>query len=201
MRFSASEMITNASVPGRFSTGDSVTIILYDQFTKVEIPVDSDVCEEIGTTGVFIFKLSNITTPLAVFTQVYWEMSNGSSIQAETFEALGWPDSLTTVIPANMCKVNTLIFRQDDQAPITPNRLHSDFEKAYAEIQGTFHQTNSGKHFDTLRQKPYFDITGEAFWLLPQGSSVKFFIKQLNINQTVTIPSQSTIDLNSLLNP
>jgi hypothetical protein len=204
MRLNVNEIAGNGTTqPARFSTGDSVTITLYNMFTGAVIPVDTDVCDEIGTTGVFIFKTSNITALITDFTQIYWEMTNGSSTQAETFEALGWADSIgsTPPIAADMCKVSALIFRQDDQAGVLPSRLQSDAVKAYAEIQGTYFQAASGKHFDTARQKAYYDDSGEAYWLLPQGSSVKFFIKQLNINATVTIPAQSTADLNGLLNP
>lgn len=198
MRFSASEMITTAIVLGRFSTLDTVTILLYNAFTKTLIPVDSDVCEEIGTTGVFIFKLSNITTPLAAFTQIYWEMSNGSGIQAETFEALGWVDSINPLGAEDTCKVTFNLSRQDDEAGVSPNRIQSDLEKAYAEIQGTFFGNTS--YFDANRVKPSYDqLTRQGFWVLPQGSTVKFFVKQLNINTTAVIPAQSTIDLNALL--
>ncbi len=197
MRFNALELAGNAVVTGEFTTGNTVTCTLYNAFTGAVIPVDSASCSEIGSTGTFSFQLSNITTPLTVFTPVYWEMTNSVIIQKGNFNALGWAEYITIPIDADMCKVTALIFRPDDESGISPSRLHSELDKAYAEIQGTFYQ--NGKHFDIIRSKPYFDDAGLAYWILPQGSSVKFFIKQLNVNQTVTIPASTTAELNDLL--
>ena len=213
-RYNTTELLL-ASATGIFETGKTVTIELFDAIDGSAIPLDAfhpapdgakpgNECFEIGTTGIFRWPFSLVTTQPTTFKQFIYAMTDNSTIpvvRREMIDALGWSDSLLSGIPADMCKVTTLIFRQDDQSGVTPNRLLSDLEKAYAEIQGTFHQSPSGKHFDTARQKPYFLDTGEAFWLLPQGSTVKFFIKQLDINQNALIPAQSTVDLNTLLNP
>lgn len=213
-RYNTTELLLAAAV-GIFETGKTVTIALFDAFDGSAIPLDTfhpapdgakpgNECFEIGATGIFRWPLSVITTIPTTFKQLIYVMTDNSTIpvvRREMVDLLGWSDSLLSGIPADMCKVTTLVFRPDDQAGVTPNRLLSDVEKAYAEIQGTYFQPAPGKHFDTARQKPYYLDTGEAFWLLPQGSTVKFFIKQLNINQDALIPAQSTIDLDSLLNP
>ena len=62
--------------------------------------------------------------------------------------------SLLSGIPADMCKVTTLIFRQDDQSGVTPNRLLSDLERLMLKFsRRPFIRSPSGKHFDTARSE------------------------------------------------
>ncbi len=201
-RYNSAELLL-AAAAGVFDAGRTVTIKLINAATGALIPIDTDVCTaSAGDSKTYLWSFSNITTQPTTFTQIIYIMTDDSTVPVERREivdVMGWVSTVSTTVPADMCKVSAFVFRPDDKAGVTPNRLLSDYEKAYAEIQGTFYQSNSGKHFDTVRRKPYFDSTGETFWLLPQGASVKFFIKQLDINQTVTIPASSTTDLNTLL--
>jgi hypothetical protein len=102
-------------------------------------------------------------------------------------------------ISADTCKVTLLIYTAND-LPIDVDELFSETGAIYAELDQTYYDSSTTKYFATNREKPSYDKSrGEAFWILPQGASVKFFIKQLSINSTVTIPASSTATLNALL--
>ena len=67
---------------GYFATGSSVTIIIYDIDDEgVVVATDSDVCNEIGTTGVFIWSLDNLTVCPITYQQYGFKMTDGSVFQ------------------------------------------------------------------------------------------------------------------------
>lgn len=108
-------------------------------------------------------------------------------------------NTFNQVISTDMCQVQLFVFAGDDQ-PINSEDFLNRIDTVYAEIQGTYYNTTSNKYFSAERTQPSYDKeTGQAYWSLPQGASVKFFIKQLSINSTVTIPDSSTATLNDLL--
>lgn len=188
---------------GVFQTGDTVTIEVRDLSDDSIVVLSSNACSEIGATGVFKWPYSNITTPPTTIKEYQYTMTDGvdtanDQLEFDTFG--GYPDSINPLGAEDTCKVTFNISRQDDEAGVSPNRLQSDLEKAYAEIQGTFFGNTS--YFDANRMKPSYDqLTRQGFWVIPQGATVKFFMKQLNVNTTAVIPALSTIDLNTLLNP
>ena len=200
-RNSLAEILTLTAI-GKFNTGDTVTISLYDRSDGSVVTLSANACTEIGATGLFTWPYSSITTAPTILTEYVFEMSNGSSIQTEVDTFGGWTELVGggSLIPADMCKVFANIQEPSDAEGIEPTRLHSSINKTHANIQGTYYNVASAKFFTTENVKPSYDqLTGQAYWIFPQGSSVKFFIKQLGINEVVTIPAASTSDLNDLL--
>ena len=75
MRYSLTEA---THVLGKFDSGDTVTISLYDISTGAAVAFTSGSCSEIGATGVFGWAVSNIQTAPEEFTEYLWVMSNGT---------------------------------------------------------------------------------------------------------------------------
>lgn len=145
-----------------------------------------DIRDNGGATDVSQIE-SDLTAVKAKTDQL--EFTN-STVDANTFNQ---------VISTDMCQVQLFVFAGDDQ-PINSEDFLNKIDTVYAEIQGTYYNTTSNKYFSAERTQPSYDKeTGQAYWSLPQGASVKFFIKQLSINSTVTIPDSSTATLNDLL--
>lgn len=88
MRHTISENIT---VLGKFVTGDTVTISLYDLSDDSSVTI-TNTCAEVNTTGVFRWNTSNITTAPTVFTEYLWIMSNGTYNQYGKIVLGGFPD-------------------------------------------------------------------------------------------------------------
>lgn len=62
MRYAAAQYGEYATAVGEFSTGRTVTIEVYDLADGSALNLDDDDCTEIGTTGVFYWSSSNITS-------------------------------------------------------------------------------------------------------------------------------------------
>jgi hypothetical protein len=64
-----------------YTTASSVTITLYDQEVvgSVPVPLDSDVCVEVGTTGVFVWDFANITTVPNAYKEYAYLMTDGAA--------------------------------------------------------------------------------------------------------------------------
>ena len=108
-RISLSE---SAYLSEEFTTGNTVTISMYDLSDGSEIALDSSSCTEIGATGVFRFALSNITTYPTSFTEIVYIMDN--SVTTKSGKVILYdPDELTT--GANQV---TLTIQDDDTDPI-----------------------------------------------------------------------------------
>jgi hypothetical protein len=184
--------LPTAYVDGSLSGSGSATIAVYDGGGN-SIALDSDSCTELGSTGVFVFQLSNFTTAPTSYSVYTYIISRGANDFFGTIK-IGSQDN-----PADTCKVTADIFEPRDDS-IQTNSLYSQTQKAYAQITSTYYQSASTKYFTLDQVKPSYDqITGQSYWIFPQGASVKFFIKQLGINSTVTIPASSTASLNTLL--
>lgn len=75
MRYSLEETTYLLS---KFNSGDTVTISLYNLSDSSEVTIDSNSCSEIGTSGVFKWSTSNITTAPTTYTEYLWIMTNTS---------------------------------------------------------------------------------------------------------------------------
>ncbi len=85
------------AVYGHFISGRTVTAALFNGETGASIALDSDVCIEIGTTGIFRFNSSNITTPITTRTAVVWQMTDATTeLTDESFVVIG-ADAFTRV--------------------------------------------------------------------------------------------------------
>lgn len=62
-----------------FTTGGSVTITLYDPLTGGAIAVDDNTCNEIGSTGLYIWNTAMLTTQPTGYKEYIWKMTNGTA--------------------------------------------------------------------------------------------------------------------------
>lgn len=88
----------NINILGKFDTGDTVTISLYDLSDNSSEPLSNNECVPIGSTGVFKWNSSNIQTAPAGFVEFLWIMDNGTYKQYGKIVLGGYPDSLLTDI-------------------------------------------------------------------------------------------------------
>ena len=93
MRYTKAEEV---SVLGVFANGNTVTIALYKISDGSSVSLDSSSCSEIGSTGVFKWNTSDITTPATAFIEYLWIMNNGTYSQYGKIVASGYPDTILT---------------------------------------------------------------------------------------------------------
>lgn len=98
MRYVFSE-IASAVAVGRFTTGATVTILVYNKATGVAETLTSAACTEIGTTGFFTWDWSNLVTAPIAFTEYLWIMSDGAGAErAEEVIFGGYPDDIKAAL-------------------------------------------------------------------------------------------------------
>ena len=200
-RYSSTELAAAVAI-GIFETGKTVTIEVYDAATGNAVAVDTNACTEIGTTGMFTWAISNLTTEPTSFVQYAYVMTDNSAvpvIRREMVDLTGWSDTLPSqLLPADICKVYVNVFDPNGSETADPNYLFSDSLNTYAKLKTTYY--SSSRYFTTEKIKPSYDQnTGQAYWNLPQGSVVNVLIEQLGIDAEITIPASDTADLNSLI--
>ena len=94
MRHTTAEKIT---IVGKFDTGDTVTIALYDLSDDSTVTLTSSSCAEIGTTGIFKWNSSSITTQPTSFVEYLWVMDNGVTKQYGKIVLGGYPDEVSEI--------------------------------------------------------------------------------------------------------
>ncbi len=192
-RYAFTELATAQAV-GTFSTGVTVTIALYDAVDGLAEPLDSAACTEIGTTGIFKWPLSNITTTPTAFKQFIYIMTDDSPspvIRREMVDVGGWVQTLPTNLgPATTCKVILFAFEQTGDCPVDVSKLCAD---SFAQLTTAFVDA-SGRYFSVDQYKPAYDrLTGEVYWVLPQGSTAEFIVPTLGIEPIgKIIPAETT---------
>jgi hypothetical protein len=190
---------------GNFKTGDTVTIEVFEYPSLTNVTVLSNACTEIGTSGFFYWALSNIVNPVTDLSAYLFCMTNQIGDEQKGVEHFGgWPNiaiAENVVTNGDMCKVYADIFEPTDESGIMPAKMFAEESPTYAQIVGTYYQESSNKFFSNSKILPSgYDIeTGRGFFLLPQGATVKVFIKQISVNQNILIPLQDSANLNDLL--
>lgn len=97
-RYIFAEQLTAVAL-GKFLTGSTVTIAVYNKSTGTAEALTSNVCSEIGATGFFKWPWSNLTTPPASFTEYLFVMSDGAGAErAEEVIFGGYPDTLVASV-------------------------------------------------------------------------------------------------------
>jgi len=86
------ELTEAPHVLGKFDSGDTVTISLYDISTGAAVALTSGSCSEIGATGVFKWAASDIQTQPTAFAEYLWVMSNGAISAYGKLTLGGYPD-------------------------------------------------------------------------------------------------------------
>lgn len=77
------------NVVGSFPTASTVTITLYDPLTLEEVPLDSDVCVEIGSSGGYLWGTSKLTTQPTSYQEYAYVMTDGLSSEAGLIKVFG----------------------------------------------------------------------------------------------------------------
>lgn len=97
----------------KFTTGNTVTISVYDLSDGSSVALDSNACIEISTSGIFRFDLiGNITTPPAGYVEYVYEMDNSSTTKQGKIKIYDIADS------ANGANQVTITVNDDDTDPI-----------------------------------------------------------------------------------
>lgn len=96
-QYSISELSSNkALVRALHTTGATVVFELYDS-TDTLVPLTSTACTEIGTSGVFVFDLNNITTKPTVLENYQGFFKEGATVVGYVeARAGGWVETSTT---------------------------------------------------------------------------------------------------------
>jgi len=119
MRYKISE---NPNILGKFDTGDTVTITLYDLSDESSETLDSNSCNELGSTGVFYWSTSNITTTPTTLKEYCWVMTNGTTSQYGKIVLGGFTDDITDIkkCETNRWKIenNQLKIYDDDKSTV-----------------------------------------------------------------------------------
>lgn len=83
---------SNLPIVENFTTGNTVTILLFDPNTGLSVPLNSNVCDEIGSTGFYTWDFSNLTTQPTELTHYRYTMTDGNIEKSNTVTADGWVD-------------------------------------------------------------------------------------------------------------
>jgi hypothetical protein len=117
-RYTADEA-SNAYAVGNFGTGDTVTVTVYKVFGGTLESLTTGACLEIGTTGVFRWAWSNLTTAPTAFSEYLYIMTNGVITQREAVLFGGYPDTIINLIGgAAGASVVTITVEETDTTPI-----------------------------------------------------------------------------------
>ena len=122
MRYSIYE---NSYLLGKFDTGETVTIILYDLSDDSQIAINTNVCDEIGTTGVFKWSTTNITNYPTTFTDILYIMTDSLGNTVEGKFTIGGVIDLVMKYSKNATKIDPIAkqFIIYDDDGITPIRV------------------------------------------------------------------------------
>lgn len=116
MRYTINE---GAVIIGKFTTGDTVTISLYDLSDSSSVSLTSGACAEISTTGVFKWDTTDITTQPTSMTEYLWIMDNSTIKKYGKIILGGYPDDVEKLLKVQKnkwdIKNNVLTIYDDDE--------------------------------------------------------------------------------------
>jgi hypothetical protein len=94
MRYKLGE---GATIAGILPTGGSVTVKIIDMASDILLSLSSSSCTESShISGVYLFDIDNITTPITDYTNCLYEMTDGSDKHYGKFVLGGYPESLAS---------------------------------------------------------------------------------------------------------
>ena len=76
-----------------FPTSSTVTITLYDPLTGGVVSLDDSSCSEIGSSGIFVWDSSKLTTQPTGYKEYAWRMTDGSTIKGGVINVFDSDDS------------------------------------------------------------------------------------------------------------
>lgn len=95
MRYQITE---GAYVLAKFDTGSTVTLTLYKLSDSSSVTLTSGSMTEIGSTGVFKWNSSDITTQPTSYTEYLWIATDGTLNQYGKVVLGGYPDTIATTV-------------------------------------------------------------------------------------------------------
>ena len=108
MRYRITE---GAYVLAKFDTGSTVTLTLYKLSDSSSVTLTAGTMAEIGSTGVFKWNSSDITTQPTSYTEYLWIATDGTLNQYGKLVLGGYPDNLDA--PVSDAGANTAIMDGD----------------------------------------------------------------------------------------
>ena len=85
-------------VLAKFDTGSTVTLTLYKLSDSSSVTLTAGTMAEIGSTGVFKWNSSDITTQPTSYTEYLWIATDGTLNQYGKVVLGGYPDTITTAV-------------------------------------------------------------------------------------------------------
>jgi len=115
------------TIGGSFTTGDTVTVTVYDLSTESSVSLSIPSASEIGATGEFYWSFSNLTTAPTVFTEYLAVMTNGTVSHSFQHTIGGYPNDLASSIALISGVLDTPAnFMADVSALATPANFMAD---------------------------------------------------------------------------
>ena len=189
---------------GVFANGDTMTILVYKDGSSTPETLTAGTLTEIGSLGIFWWPFSDLATAPTALAQYYWTMQDATTKTESGIETFGgYPELLLSVpqalTPADTCRITTSLFEANGECVINPKVFSDPTIQNDMELKTQYH--DGSRYFQVDTFKPSYDsLTGVAYWVLPQGSTVDVTLKSFNIVKTgAVIPSVSTVDLKTWL--
>jgi hypothetical protein len=110
---------------GKFSTGATVTLALYDLADESAVALTSNSCNEVGVLGVFAFSTANIATQPTVKKEYLWVMTDGAETQYGKIVLGGYPDQLDDTVSSRLASSG---YTAPDNAGIAALPILSEIE-------------------------------------------------------------------------
>jgi|SRR3990172_540636 len=79
---------------GYFTTGGTVTISLYDPINGDVVSLSSNACPEIGTTGLYVWDTTKLTTQPSGYQEYAYKMTNGTAFSGGILNMFDSADSV-----------------------------------------------------------------------------------------------------------
>lgn len=110
---------------GKFSTGATVTLALYDLADESAVDLTSNACNEVGVLGVYAWSTANITTQPVAKKEYLWVMTDGAETQYGKIVLGGYPDQLDDTVSSRLASSG---YTAPDNAGIAALPMLSEIE-------------------------------------------------------------------------
>lgn len=192
------------STIGVFANGDNMSINVYKDGSSTAEILTTGTLTQIGTTGIYYWEFSDLVTAPTALSEYAWVMQDDTvKVQSGVERFGGWPELLTTALPAaSICRITTSLFEVDGVCSVDADVLANQSTKAnYIELETTY--SDGSRYYKVGKYAPNYDRANNlVYWDFPQGATVNIKLTDFGISEkSVLVPSQSTIDLYDLLNP
>jgi len=80
---------------GYFATGSTVTITIYDVTTGGTVATDSAACGELGSSGIFVWDIENLTVMPITYKEYAFKMTDGADVTLDQGGKVIYPEPFT----------------------------------------------------------------------------------------------------------